>query len=374
MKVLLLLEYASLNGGEHSLLCLLPGLQQQGYEFISVAPPTGAVADALARLSIETIPLKIEDSSGNRLDQTQRRAELASIVERVNPALIHANSLAMTRLSGPVVAPLRIPSVGHVRDMVKLSRQAVRDCNEHACLVAVSEATRNWHVGQGFDAQRMVVAYNGVDLAKFQPRPATGHLHARLQLPANAILLGGVGQIGMRKGWDVLLAALQGIDLDRHPLHLVVAGERHSTKAEAVDYEESLYAAASTGKLRGRVHFVGRMNDMPAFYNELQLLVHPARQEPLGRVLLEAAASGVPVIATEVGGTAEIFGKNPSTAWLVPPSDALPLTAAVEQWVNNPHEGTTRAAQARQRMQEHFSQPLGVERLTAIYHEIIAQR
>ena len=68
---------------------------------------------------------------------------------------------------------------------------------------------------------------------------------------------------------------------------------------------------------------------MPELLAELTLLVHPARQEPLGRVLLEAAAAGVPVVATDVGGTREIFSDD--EAELIVPDDVAALAAAIER-------------------------------------------
>jgi glycosyltransferase involved in cell wall biosynthesis len=74
-----------------------------------------------------------------------------------------------------------------------------------------------------------------------------------------------------------------------------------------VEYERVLHDLATQSSLQGHVHFLGVRNDVSEILNELTILLHTARQEPLGRVLLEAAASQVPVIATNVGGTGEIF-------------------------------------------------------------------
>ena len=63
--------------------------------------------------------------------------------------------------------------------------------------------------------------------------------------------------------------------------------------------------------------------------------MHPARQEPLGRVLLEAAAAGVAVVATDVGGTREIFPPEADAARLVPPDDADALAAAMLELLGN---------------------------------------
>ena len=111
------------------------------------------------------------------------REELADSCVIVGRPLLHANSLAMGRLSGPVAAELGLPSVSHLRDIIRLSSQAVADLNCHARLLAVSQATRDFHVAAGLAAEKLHVVYNGVDLEEFRPRSPTGYLHRELGLP-----------------------------------------------------------------------------------------------------------------------------------------------------------------------------------------------
>ena len=103
---------------------------------------------------------------------------------------------------------------------------------------------------------------------------------------------------------------------------------------------------------------VGRPGPLPRtpqrhalLLNELTLLGHAARQEPLGRVLLEAAAAGVAVVATDVGGTREIFPTEADAARLVPPDDAATLAAAMLELLGKPDARSPGAA-ARQCAEE----------------------
>jgi glycosyltransferase involved in cell wall biosynthesis len=86
--------------------------------------------------------------------------------------------------------------------------------------------------------------------------------------------------------------------------------------------------------------------------NEFTVLAHAARQEPLGRVLLEATASATPVVATDVGGTREIFGSDPCGALLVPPDEPGAMADAILRLLTNAalreqlaHAGRRRAEQ-----------------------------
>jgi len=82
--------------------------------------------------------------------------------------------------------------------------------------------------------------------------------------------------------------------------------------------------------------------------------VHAARQEPFGRTLLEAASSGLPVIATDVGGTAEMLRRD-ADAMLVSPGDVPSLRAGIERSLSNPELCRAHAASARQRMEANFT-------------------
>jgi glycosyltransferase involved in cell wall biosynthesis len=348
MRLALLFEYPTLNGGERSALATLDGVRAAGFEPLALAPPQGDLAQALREAKVSLQPLEAHEG-GRRLDQAERRQRLADALRALNPGLVHANSLAMSRLTGPVTAELGLPALGHVRDIMKLSKRALQDVNALDRVLVVSAAARDYHLQRGLDPARSVVLHNGVDLERFQPRAPAGYLHRELGLPAEARLLATIGQLGPRKGQDVLLKACRQLPDDAH---LLVVGERNSDKDEARRYEDALHAVAEQD-LAGRVHFLGRRADVHALLDELTLLVHAARQEPLGRVLLEAAASGLPVVATRVGGTEEIFPN--AQAVLVEPDDPESLGAAMAELLADPERAQDLGTLARARAEAAFS-------------------
>jgi glycosyltransferase involved in cell wall biosynthesis len=366
--VLLLCEYATLGGGERSMLATLDGVRQAGFAPAVLASPEGPLADALRARDVEVLPWALRDAAGERLPLDRLREELNRLLRRRQPDLLHANSLSMSRLSGPVAADLQLPSIGHLRDIVGLSGQAVADLNCHSRLLAVSQATRQFHVAAGLAADKVHVLHSGVDLEQFRPRSPSGYLHRELGVPPEAPLIGTIGQISLRKGQDVLARAALRL-ADRLPdVHYLIVGRRHSQKAESRSFEAQLRAAAG-GPLAGRFHFLGARDDVAKILGELTLLVHPARQEPLSRVLLESAAAGVAVIATDVGGTREIFPPPSHSARLVPPDDPDALAAAIEELVGDAGLRSRLAAAARRRVEEAFDLGRAAEGLVQHYRE-----
>jgi glycosyltransferase involved in cell wall biosynthesis len=178
-------------------------------------------------------------------------------------------------------------------------------------------------------------------------------LHQALQLPCSARLIATIGQIGLRKGQDVLAAAAPQI-LRRAPeVHFLVIGERSSAKAESIEFEHSILRQFETRQISAHLHRLGYRDDVAEILREIDLVVHPANQEPFGRVLLEAAACGVPVVATDVGGTREIVHDG-ITGRLVPPRDASSLAEAVCDLLTSYNQLQSMRRAARERAVNEF--------------------
>jgi glycosyltransferase involved in cell wall biosynthesis len=388
-SVLILCEHATLNGGERSMLSTLSGITQAGYEVHVAAPATGPLAEALERKGIEVVAFEPRDAWGVRYPLDNLRSKLAAILKRHSYVLLHANSLAMGRLSGPVAVELSVPSLSHIRDIVNLSRQAISDLNCHRRLLAVSAATRVFHVARGVAGEKTFVLYNGVDLERFCPRGPEGYLHKELGLKNDVPLIGTIGQISLRKGHDVLAAALAELassfgsesraegrgspapeSFPERIFAWLILGQRYSDKEESRRFEAQLHES-SAGRLAGKIHFLGERGDVARVLHELTILVHPARQEPLGRVLLEAAAAGLAIVATDVGGTREIFPPLCAAASLVPPNDAQAMAAAVGEVLNDPALRRLLGQNARKRAEEAFDLRHAVAELLRHYAEII---
>jgi glycosyltransferase involved in cell wall biosynthesis len=167
----------------------------------------------------------------------------------------------------------------------------------------------------------------------------------------------------------VLLQAATQIARDFPNVHYLLVGQRDSSKEESRQFEERLHAVASES-LPGKVHFLGRRDDVGRLLGEATLLAHAARQEPLGRVLLEAAAAGVPVVATDVGGTREIFPPEQEAARLVPPGDADALASALRELLGDAALRSRLGTAARRCAVERFDIRTAVAGLIDHYREV----
>ncbi len=369
-RVAIVCEYATLNGGERSLLAVLEHVDRSRFDVHVLAPPIGPLARELQRLAIDHIPLNLHEAAG-RLSRDESLRRLETACAALQPDLVHANSLSMGRLTGALAPCLNIPCCAHLRDIIALSAAAVADLNGNTQLVAVSHATRDYHVARGIDPDRVQVIYNGVDVDAFRPRPAEGWLRRELGLPADRFVVAAIGQICLRKGQDVLAeAAALNASLLPHA-HYVFVGERYSSKPESLEFERRITQRFAEAGIAERVHRLGYRDDVARLLSEIDLLAHPARQEPLGRVLLEAGAAGRPIVATDVGGTPEIVCDGHS-ALLIPPGDAPMLAAAIRRLAGDVALRRRLGTAARQRITERFPLTESTVRLARLWEALRA--
>ena len=373
MKVLLACEYPSLNGGENSLLAILPLIQAKGVQAIAAVPQTGELAKAFENLGVPTYDFDLSRYKGHD-KHVAKGQRLAEIVVESKADLVHANSLSCGRASGLVGEQLGIPSLAHLRDIIRLSKSAISDIARNSTLIAVSQATKDWYVNLGVPAEQIEVVHNGVDGQIFQPDLECESVRHEFGLEANSQIVLSVGQIGIRKGVDTLIEAAKVVVSRLPRVRFFIVGERHSTKAEAIEYEKRLHNAAQSELLRGKVRFLGRRADIPRLMAATTVFVHSARQEPLGRVLLEAAATGCCVLATDVGGTNEIFPPGSRTAQVVPPDDPLNLAKNLVSLLENSEERKQLGDNARERMLQEFTLEKSATAILEKYSQSLQRR
>ena len=371
LDVVALLEYPSLNGGERSLLSLADLIARGGVTLSALAPPEGPLADALVEKDIHHIPFSFQDDYGTRLPLEIVRKQLETVLRQHAPDVLHANSLSTSRIAGPVAESLGLKSIGHLRDMFRLSGTAIEDLNRHTRLLAVSRATLEYHRAFGLSPAKSEILYNGVDIVNFSPRSPSGFLHRELGIPPPGRLIGSIGQIAIRKGLEVALRAFHLCANQFPEIHLVLVGERFSGKQESIDFERNLRTEVRDSGLSGRIHFLGLRDDVQRILPELTLLLHTARQEPLGRVLLEAGACQIPIVASDVGGTREIF-PLPSQALLVPAGDPAAVAKALSSALDDSQYAADLGREARIRIAAHFNSARAASALLAHYHHLLA--
>ena len=191
-------------------------------------------------------------------------------------------------------------------------------------VTTVSHHVRRQLLGRGVPADQVQAIYTPVVLT---PRLEQSSLRQELKLSAEAILVGCVAVLRPDKGHLELINAMLPLLRTRPTLHLVVAGG-------GSPLFEQLQAHITHSGLGGRIHLLGTRRDVPNVLAGLDIFCLATRQEAMGTAFLEAAASGLPVIGTDVGGVGEMMRPG-VTGLLVPLDDAQALQNALIQLIDS---------------------------------------
>ncbi|MFM8991708.1 MAG: glycosyltransferase [Alphaproteobacteria bacterium] len=211
-------------------------------------------------------------------------------------------------------------------------------------LVANTPDIRDWLVGQGWPAARVVHLPNFVDA---EAAPAVDRV--ALDTPLDAKLVLALGRLHPNKGFDVLLEAVA-----RAPgLQLWIAGEGPE--------EQSLRARAAALGIDARVRFLGWRRDVAALLATCDMLACPSRHEPLGNVVIEAWAHRRPVVAAASQGPRQLL-RDGETGLLVPLEDADALARAMSALAADPGRAAALAGAGRGAYEAGFTEAAVVQR------------
>ncbi len=208
-------------------------------------------------------------------------------------------------------------------------RRALRTARR---IIAVSDVVARDVEALGIPASRIETIFNGVDVNEFRPGPAE---RASWKLPEAVPLALFVGDIrSPRKNLATVLRALQTMP----EVHLAVAGDTKNSPAPAL--------ARQLG-IAPRVHFLGKVSQIPSLMRSVDLFVFPSRYEPYGLVVVEAMATGLPVIVSKNVGSAGTFGDVLEV--LEKPEDADCLARLMQDLLRSPERRASLSQKARAR-------------------------
>jgi sugar transferase (PEP-CTERM/EpsH1 system associated) len=305
--------------------------------------------------------------------------KLFMLFRQLRPAIVHTRNLAALEASVAAWAA-RVPARlhgEHGRDMSDLDGSNLRYRLVRRAFspfvtryVALSpDLERYLHDRVGIRARRIVQIYNGVDTLRFHPAD-DGRASIEgcpFQDPA-LWLVGTVGRMEPVKDQTNLarafVTALRLRPQARGRMRLVLVGEG-TLRAEA---EEIL----QRGGARELAWLAGERTDIPAILRGLDCFVLPSRAEGVSNTVLEAMASGLPVIATRVGANAELV-ESGITGCLVPAADSPALAHEMLGYFGDPARGLQQGRAGRQRAERRFSLERMVERYDELYADLIAR-
>jgi glycosyltransferase involved in cell wall biosynthesis len=240
-----------------------------------------------------------------------------------------AAALIAKKLGKPLVITARGSDINVFPDYRVARRRIVWAAKQTDHIITVSSALRKRLIDLGVESEKISVLRNGVDLDVFAPRDKTA-CRQSLDLHDPTLLMAG-GLVAI-KGHRLVIEALA----DMPGWNLIIAGD--GPEKDALQRQARMLGVSE------RVRFLGVVahQSLPELYNAANILVLASSHEGVPNVLLEAMACGTPVVATDVGGCAEVV-TNPNAGVIVKERNPAALKAAIEAlWKNMPDRNQTR--------------------------------
>lgn len=386
MKVLYVNHTGQVSGAERSLLELVRGASPMVSPI--VACPDGPLVDALRDTDITRVPIRGVGASlklhprhtGVAVRDIARSAHaIQAAARRHAVSVVHANSIRAGLLTTVIPARHRPPTIVHLRDRLprsRISNLTLRLIGRADLLIANSHYTAESLTEARAACPQRVIG-NPVDLERFNPdrldRPTSRASFGIAEGDYVALLL---AQITPWKGQEEAIRAVAHVRARRPEVKLLLAGSaKFVTKATRYDnraYLERLHRLVDALHLREHVRFLGECDEVPSLLRASDTLLIPSWEEPFGRSMIEAMAMRVPVIATTVGGPAEVITRN-FDGLLVPPRDPSAWAEALVGLIEEPalharlaHNGYARARE--------FGTDRHVEQLLRAYVDLVNSR
>lgn len=379
INILYLHAGSEMYGADKVLLELVSGLDKQKFHPIIILPSEGVLAVALRQRDIEVhiVSYPILRRKYFNLQGVLKYVngyfkatnQIYKIVKNRKINLLHVNTIAV--LEGIALKrKLKIPLIWHVHEIITTPRIVYKVTSlllgRYADqVIAVSNAVAQHLVNSGkVDKEKIKVIYNGVDNKVFNPNVKIDYLFDEFNVPKDSIRVGMIGRVNAWKGQMDFLKATAPL-LEQHPkLYLFMVGGVFKGEEQRMTDLKNAVAALPHHE---RIIISDFRKDTPNLHNFFDIFVLPStRPDPLPTVVLEAMATGKPVIGYSHGGITEMV-KDKYNGLLVSPNEPKFLAKSINQLLTNKELRMITGKNSLKRQNKYFSVYTYISNFSKLY-------
>ena len=386
MKVCYYNHTGKVSGAEKVLFTLLANVGP-GFEISLVSPETAPIQEFCLKHGIRHLPV---DELRARFTMNPFRliryiisglkgiSQVSRRVRQVAPDILHANSTRAGMVACLAMLGSKKPVVWHVHDQLRNHpiTSAVRlllGSSRRNSVIAVSQATARAVRGGSHNRMARVpitVIHNGIDGAAYDSRPVEVEKFLQTEGLENATFrVAMIGQITPRKGQlETIETFAKLVHSDAPAAKLLIVG--NPVFNDDAQYLQRLIAAVKELRIEPNVSFLGHRTDIPIILQSCHLVISNSSSEPFSLALLEACASGTPVLASAVDGVPELVVDG-VTGKLFPCGDSSAMLSALRLLNNDREYSKHLGIAARKRALSHFTQELFLQQVRQLYVDII---
>jgi sugar transferase (PEP-CTERM/EpsH1 system associated) len=355
------------GGLENGVVNLLNGLPcAQFQQHVACLDSRGEMADRV----VPGVPIEVLDRRRHDLGLPQR---LARLMREVRPDIVHCrnwntwlDTLLAHRLAGrpgALVWSFHGFADGHWFPRRRRIASRLLSLPTDHLLAVCRDAASRFAALSGIPAARFEVLYNGVDCRRFSPSREREVLRRQLGLPPDELVAITVASLTPVKGHALLLeAAAEVLRKTERKVRFLWLGEGSERR--------TLERRIAELGVDGRIQLPGGSDRVPQYLAAADLFVLPSELEGMSNAILEAMASGLPVIAHRVGGNPELVDHGHS-GLLCPYGDQAALTDALRRLVHNDAERVAMGEAARRRAEQIFSLEAMLVRYADFYRHAV---
>lgn len=375
VRLLKILPTLLCGGTENQAIALARSLHRQGFELEVVC--LRRFGQFIEELNEHGIPLSEYRIPGfYSLSALVQKAKFARHIAKRKIDVVHSYSfygnvfgILPAKLAGTPVVIASIRDRGaYLTTMQKRVQRFV--CRFADCVLVNAEAVKEWLVAEGYNASKIVVIPNGVELSRFDAPMSSAEIRRDLNIPVDVPVVMVVSRLTPRKGLEEFLKAAEVLEPRFPDARYVIVG--YANPAER-DYEYTLKALVDRLGLTSRVVFTGLRKDVPALLGAASVSVMPSLNEALSNVLLESMAAAAPTVATRVGGTPEAI-IHETTGLLVEPGDPQQLADGVARLLSDADLAKRLGRAAREAVEARYSVEKMVHATQQLYLDLLARK